>query len=282
MGTDQGVSLLSHGDQLEMETWAQMQPYLSKYEVVWRMHVVPLRVPASIYLRFGIDPNLERFAMNNYTAYVNMTRALKKIDEKIEDFKFSEEIWANLQRAVEVAIKAATAWSDLYRDCIGLDPKINTAQLDSAENDIKIYRNRLHDPIPATLKDEYGHRLIPERDKIEKYERWTEVMYGCDLFDFVPVERQLRNDFSRVCSALQGFWAQIEKASINLSQSAEYQKRIAAAALFEPGSPFRAIEHDSSLGATPLAAKSFSGSFNISDSPPSYPSWFKIRDDLPE
>src|ERR1700722_8147724 len=172
MGTNQGVSLLCQGDQLEMETWAQMQPYLSKYEIVWRMHVVPLRVPDSIYLRFGIDPNLERFAMNNYTAYVNMTRALKKIDEKIEDLKFSEEIWANLQRAVEVAIKAATAWSDLYRDCIGTDAKINTADLDGAENEIKMYRNRLHDPILATLKDEYGHRMIPERDKIEKYDLW--------------------------------------------------------------------------------------------------------------
>ena len=45
MDTDQGVSLLSHGDQLEKETWTKLESCLSKYEVVWRMHVVPLRAP---------------------------------------------------------------------------------------------------------------------------------------------------------------------------------------------------------------------------------------------
>jgi hypothetical protein len=154
MGKNQGVSLLSHGDQLEKETWTKLEPYLSKYEAVWRMHVVPLRSPGSIYLRSGIDPNLETFAMNSYTAYVNMTRALGKIESNADDLKFSEEIWANLQRAVEVAIKAAKAWSQFYRDRTKKDARINTAQLDSAEISVKVYRNRLHDPIQATLKDD--------------------------------------------------------------------------------------------------------------------------------
>jgi hypothetical protein len=107
MDTDRRVSLLSHGDQLEKETWTKLEPWLSKYEIVWRMHVVPLRPPGSIYLRLGIDPNLETFTMNNYTAYVNMTRALGKIESNADDLEFPEEIWANLQRAVEVASKAA-------------------------------------------------------------------------------------------------------------------------------------------------------------------------------
>ena len=68
MDTDQRVSLLSHGDQLEKETWTKLEPYLSKYEVVWRMQVVPLRAPGSIYLRLGINPNLETFAMNTHAA----------------------------------------------------------------------------------------------------------------------------------------------------------------------------------------------------------------------
>ena len=81
--TDQGISLLSHGDQLETETWTELKTYLSKYEIIWRILVVPLRAPGSIYLRSGINPDLETFAMNNYTAYVNMTRALRKIERRV-------------------------------------------------------------------------------------------------------------------------------------------------------------------------------------------------------
>jgi len=222
MDIDQGISLLSHGDQLEQGTWATLEPYLSKYEVVWRTHVVPLRIPGNIYLRPGINTNLERFAMNNYTAYVNMTRALSKIESRPDDLKYAEEIWANLQRAVEVAIKAAKAFSDFYRECTKEEVKISTQQLDSAEASVKVYRNRLHDPILGTVKDESGARLIPKRDKIEKYNLWTKVMYDCDLSDFVPVESQLRDDFYRVCSSLQDFWAQIERLSGDLLQNAEY------------------------------------------------------------
>ena len=111
-----------------------------------------LGLRGSIYLRFGIDPNLETFAMNNYTAYVNMTRALGKIESNADDLKFAEEIWANLQRAVEVASKATEAWSKFYRECTGKDAQINTEQLESAKRSVKIYRNRLHHPILATSK----------------------------------------------------------------------------------------------------------------------------------
>ena len=280
MDTDQGVSLLSHGDQLEKETWTKLESCLSKYEVVWRMHVVPLRAPGSIYLRFGIDPNLETFAMNNYTAYVNMTRALGKIESNADDLKFAEEIWANLQRAVEVASKATEAWSKFYRDCTGKDAQINTEQLESAKRSVKIYRNRLHHPILATLKDENGTRLIPKRDKIEKYNLWTKVMYYLDLSDFVPVERQLWDDFHRVCSSLQDFWAQIEKLSVELLQNAEYRRKTAAAESFGGEVGYRTIDQDSSSVATSSVSDSASGSFNFSDSPPSAsdspPSWFKF------
>lgn len=68
MDRDQGVSLVTHGDQVEQETWAKLEQYLSKYELVWRTLVVPLRATGSIYLRSGVDEDLETFAMNNYTA----------------------------------------------------------------------------------------------------------------------------------------------------------------------------------------------------------------------
>jgi hypothetical protein len=243
------------------------------------MLVVPLRIPDSIYLRSGINADLERFAMNNYTAYLNITRALSKIESNADDLKYAEEIWANLQRAVEVAKKAADAFSKVYGECTRKDIKINTQQLDSAEASVKVYRNRLHDPIPATLKDEHGTRLIPKRDKLEKYSLWTKVMYDCDLSDFVPVESQLRDDFFRVCSSLQDLWAQIERLSQDLLQNAEYQRRSAAPASFGGELRYRIIDQDSSSVATSSVPNSASGSFNLSDSPPaasdSLPLWFK-------
>ena len=269
MDSAQRISLVSHGDELERETWTKLEPYLSKYEVVWRMHVVPLRDIGSIYLRFGIDADLETFAMNNYTAYVNMTRALNKIDGNADDLKYAEEIWANLQRAVEVAKKAADAFSKVYGECTRTDTKINTQQLDSAEASVKIYRNRLHDPIPATLKDEHGTRLIPTREKLEKYSHWTTAMYDRDLADFVPVESQLRDDFSRVCSSLQDIWTQIERLSEGLLQNTEYQRRSAAS--FEGVPRYRIINQDSSSGSTssglfsPSGSPSASGSLSASD-----------------
>ena len=279
MEPDQGILLLRHGDELETETWTALEPYLSKYEEVWRMHVVPLRAPGSIYFRPGIDPNLETFAMNNYTAYVNMARAFWKIESNADDLKFAEEIWANLQRAVEVAIKAAKAFSDFYRDCTRNEARINTERLDSAETSVKIYRNRLHDPVLATLKDENGIRLIPKRDKIDKYNLWTKVMFDRDLSDFVPVETQLRDDFSRVCSSLQDFWAQIEKLSVELLHNAEYQRRTPATVSSGMDVRYRIIDQDSSSVATASVPMSASGSFNVSDAPPSAsdspPSWFK-------
>jgi len=138
MDTDQGVSLVNQGDQLEQETWTKLQPYLSKYETGWRLHVVSLRDTNSIYLRPGIDSDLETFAMNNYTAYVNMARAFEKIESNADDLKYPEEIWANLQRAVEVAKKAADAFSKVYGECSRSDTRINTLQLDNAEASIKI------------------------------------------------------------------------------------------------------------------------------------------------
>lgn len=266
MDTDQGISLVSHGDQLERDTWAKLEPYLSKYEIVWRMHVVPLRSPGSIYLRPGIDADLEIFTMNNYTAYVNMTRAMEKIESNADDLKYAEEIWANLQRAVEVAKKAADAFSKVYSECTRKDARINTQQLESAEASVKVYRNRLHEPIPATLKDEHGTRLIPRRDKLEEYSRWTEVMFDHDLSDFVSVESQLRDDFSRVCSSLQDLWTQIERLSEDLVTNEKYKARSSAPFLFKGTVPFGFINLDSTSGSRSLINQdSTAGSISASD-----------------
>jgi len=109
-GSQANLSLLRDGDELERETWEELSRYIGLYETIWQLFSAPLRGENSIYFRDGIDPKLEMLAMCNYTAYVNVARALSKINHNLDDLKFSEEIWANLQRAIEVGQKAAEAF----------------------------------------------------------------------------------------------------------------------------------------------------------------------------
>jgi len=222
------VSLSESGDAMEREWWPHLERCISKYEVLWQMHVEPLRIPGSIYLRDSIDEDFQIFAMNHYTSYVNLARAFEKIEGHADDLKYAEEIWSNLQRAAEVAINATKAFTKIYRECTRAEPRINTAKLDNAVESIKKYRNLLHHPMRGTVKDGYGTRLIPRRDIIEKYFLWTTVMYHRDDSDFVPVEAQLREDFARLCGVLQDLWSQVEDASHRLATNREYFIRRAA------------------------------------------------------
>src|ERR1700739_1765331 len=47
-------------------------------------------------------------------------------------------------------------------------------------------------------------------------------MYHRDDSDFVPVEAQLQNDFTRLCAILQDLWSQIEEASDRLLTNTDY------------------------------------------------------------
>jgi hypothetical protein len=121
-----------------------LQGYISLYERIWLFFSMPLRRENSIYFRDGIDPDLEMLAMCNYTAYANLARALEKINSMEDDLKFSEEIWANLQRAVEVGQKAADAFDNVYTSSTGRAFKLDRRQLESAVTQIKKYRT--YDP----------------------------------------------------------------------------------------------------------------------------------------
>jgi hypothetical protein len=202
-----------------------MQAYLSKYEILWQMHVEPLRNPGSIDLRDGIDPDFELFAMNHYSAYVNLVRAREKIEVKSDDLGFAEEIWAQLQRSVEVAIKQAEAFADIYADVTKKKPHVRTDKLRELEGSIKEYRNILHEPIQASVKTADGIRLIPRRETLQKYKRWTDVMYHRNEADFVPVDTELRADFERVCGILQGLWSDIEQESEKILENKKYLAR---------------------------------------------------------
>lgn len=293
MDTDLGVSLLEDGDKIEREWWTKLKPYLPSYEVVWRMHVVPLRSSGSIFTRAGIDEDLEMFAMNHYTAFVNMARALDKIDSKIDDLKYPEEIWSNLQRAIDVTMKKAVKrFSKVYLDCMGKEANIDIQKLHNADRAVSRYRNRLHEALLGSLTNEHDDRLIPKKSKLSKYDRWTTVMYEHNLSDFVTVESLLRQHFSQTCEALQDLWTQIEGLSEDLVTNEKYKAR-SSAPFLQGTVPFRLtdlgsmINQDSTSGATSSAyfvsaSGSFSSaseSFSASDSPPSASSTFRyVRD----
>jgi len=218
------VSLLVDGDETERNAWESLRPYFHRYEGFWHTHIFPLRCPGVITLRDGIDEEFETLAMCNYTTFVNVARAFQKIQSKSEGLKFSEEIYSNLQRAAEVAIKTVDSFRKIYQACLNRKSDVSTSPLSKIELSFKTYRNILHDPILATVKKD-GVRLIPRRDKTEKYRRWTTAMYHQEPVDFVAVETQLRSDFEALCSALQSTWKAMEEASIVLIKNREYIRR---------------------------------------------------------
>lgn len=220
------LTIRSDGDQIESDNWELLAPHIHHYEIVWRLLVAPLRSSGSIYLRDGIDEVFEEFAMCHYTTYVNVARALGKIDASADDLKFAEEIWANMHRAAEVAIKAVAAFRTIYKDCVmpRRNPAVNTLQLERIEGSLKKYRNILHDPIMGTAKEQ-GVRLMPRRELLQKYHRWTSIMYQRKPEDFVPVNLLLRSDFGALCSTLQNVWKEIEVCYRDLQDNDTFLKR---------------------------------------------------------
>jgi hypothetical protein len=231
------ITIRSDGDQIERDNWEVLKPYIHRYEIVWRLLVKPLRSSGSIYLRDGIDGTFEEFAMCHYTTYVNLARALEKIDRCADDFKFAEEIWANMHRAAEVAIKAVAAFRAIYKDCImpRRNPSVNTGQLEKMEGSLKKYRNTLHDPMIGTAK-EHGVRLLPRRELLQKYHRWTSIMYRRQPEDFASANSLLRSDFAALCSTLQNVWKEIETAIGDLRENETFVKRRSAGVSTTTGS----------------------------------------------
>ena len=182
------------------------------------MHVEPLRNPGSIALRRGIDPDFEVFAMNHYSTYINLVRAHDKIQVKCDDLAFAEEIWAHLQRAVELAIKEGEAFERIVVDAARKKPRVDTTNLHKLQSSIGEYRNILHDPIQASIKNADGIGLIPRRDTLEKYRRWTSP--SCmtatmrDFFRQILNYSQISPVYARFCRAsgailsenLERFW----------------------------------------------------------------------------
>jgi hypothetical protein len=215
----------SEGDELEREHWPRLQVHFSGYERFWQRHVCPLRCSGSIRLKRGIDSAFERIAMCHYALFENLARSLQKIESHSDDFKFFEEIYANLHRAAEMAGAVTNTFSQLHKDCTQKSAAINPVEINRVKDEFTDYRDIIHHPRPTTVKDG-SVRLVPKPDAVRKYREWTKAMYERDPADFVPVESQLNDHFQRLCAALNQTWERMERASITLVATPEYQIRL--------------------------------------------------------
>lgn len=214
------------GDKVEREYWGHLSKLMPHYEVFWREHVFPLRVPGQIWLRDSLDPHFESVAIANYSTFVSVGRARQKIFVNPENYKFVEEHYAALQRSCELGKKLIQRFDDLYKSLTKRRSGVSVAKLDEfIHQRLNGYRNLLHDEMLSTPKDEQKRRLIPKFEKIDKYRNWTTVMYHADWPDFVIASDQLRTDFKATCSHLEDAWEQMCKASAGIAHLSEYLRR---------------------------------------------------------
>jgi hypothetical protein len=234
------VNLRSFGDDLEKQNWSDFRKLVPHYETFWQMHVYPLRVPGSIWLRDGLDPQFESLAIANYSTFAALCRARRKIFIQHEHYKHVEELYSYLQRACEIAVKAVARFEDLFLSVMNAESGVNAHELTIfIATRLDQYRNRLHEPLMATPKDLNGHRLIPKWEFLQKYTNWTKVMYHYEEADFVRADIQLKSDFGAACSRIENIWKTMCEASGPMLSRKPYSER-------------RALgknEHEASTGA---------------------------------
>jgi rhodanese-related sulfurtransferase len=144
------ASLADQGDNLEKEYWSDLKLFFPAYEAFWQLHIYPLRSTGMVYLREQLDEDVERMAILHFSTYVNLGRGFGKIKSRAEDFKYFEEICANLYRASELAGDTIEQFKVLYRLCIKKEIAIHTEKLVKASDPLRLYRNLIHGSILAT------------------------------------------------------------------------------------------------------------------------------------
>jgi hypothetical protein len=235
-------SLAKKGDELERGYWGHLSKLVPHYELFWRYHVFPLRVPNQIWLRDQLDPLFEAIAIANYSAFVSIGRARQKIFVNHENYKFVEEHYAALQRCCELGIKLIRRFDDLYESLTRQHSGVSSTKLGQfIDGRLDQYRNLLHDEMISTPKDERRRRLIPKFDKIDAYRQWSTVMYHLDRSDFVVAADQLKDDFKATCSHLEDSWKEMCAASAAILEHTEYiRRRDAGTAVACVGNPLAA------------------------------------------
>ena len=218
-------SLLARGDEIEQQTWPELRQFIPHYEKFWAFYVYPLRSQGSIYFRRGIDTDLEWMASLNYSMYVSLGRGHGKIAKGADGFEFFEEIYSDLYRSCELARKTVKKFDGIYRDCLQKNRRVSTRSLEAVDENLRMYRNLLHDGIVGTIKRN-GQRLIPKRSCLHQYGLWSKMRYEYRAADFVPAETQLLNDFQALCSAIEDAWKQMVTCHPVLLATIQFQKRI--------------------------------------------------------
>jgi len=154
--------LADEGDDLEKESWPDLKQYFPHYEVFWQLHVYPLRSSGIVYLRKELDEDLERMAILHFSTYVSLSRGFSKIKNRSEDFKYFEEIYANLFCASELAGETVCQFCLICGKCLKNEIAIHTEKLVKVSTQLKVYRNLIHGNILATIRDSNRRRLIPK------------------------------------------------------------------------------------------------------------------------
>jgi hypothetical protein len=166
-------------------------------------------------------------AIANYSTFAAVARARHKIYSYSERFKYPEEQYAALQRALEIGEKLRQKFGKLYVDNTKKPCLVSGAEINNfVDTSLRPYRNLLHDEMLAKPKDSVGRRLIPKRAMIDKYRNWTSVMYEMYPGDFVLASDQLTADFLASCSRLENLWNELCVASEALCRSQEYRDRL--------------------------------------------------------
>jgi hypothetical protein len=199
--------LASDGDKTERDHWGHMVTLVPHYETFWQRYVHPLRANGSIWFRQGLDPDLENIAIASYSTYAALARARERIYSRHEGFRYLEELYSLVQRSAEIGVKLVNYFAVFHSATARRPCPVSAGSLEEFISDrLKRYRNLLHDEMLAMPKDEHGRRLIPKPDHIDKYRRWTTVMYGFCAAEFAGASEQVRNDFRATCSLLEEAW----------------------------------------------------------------------------
>lgn len=194
------------GDKTEQLYWGRLGKLVPHYQTFWQLYVVPLRAPGEIWFRQDIDPGIETIAIASYSTFSALGRAYERVYAKHENFRHIEDIYAAIQRAVELGVKTVNSFASLERDLLRSGSSVSPSELEEfKETRLSKYRNLLHDAILPMPKNG-GRRKIPKLEKIDAYRLWTDVMYRYNDEDFVFAVDQIRGDFRATCSHLEAAW----------------------------------------------------------------------------
>lgn len=221
------ATILEDGDAVEKATWPALAPFFPHYEEFWRFHLVPLRTTGSIHPRRGIDEDFEFLAMQHYSLYVTLGYAYERIlgNQASASIAFPDDIYALLQRVGELAQKVVQRFEQLFYECLREKADVDTLGLRKLVDRIDSYRNLIHQEFLAVQCDASGRIFVPKPEKLERYRKWTDVLYHAREEDFVDVHKQLIDDFRALCSGLETTWKILCQHSVRLHASKTYLKK---------------------------------------------------------